>query len=243
MNRILVDKDINELVNAVDDKMILDIKNDINLKLDKNEYETYVFNIYESNVNVYVEFDKVKCVKFIINAYSSNVSFNTFLKNPSMVNMDINLKNKNAEVVVHNTTLSSKDSKYDIMVNHDFKDTKSFIYNNGITKEEGSIMYDVKSFVKKGKTNCVVNQDSKIVALNKNNKNKINPVLLIDEYTTEAKHAAFVGDFNNNELFYLQSRGLTKKEAQNLLINGLLIGTLDISSLEKEMLKDKINEF
>ena len=66
--------------------------------------------------------------------------------------------------------------------------------------------------------------------------------MLIEEYESSARHAAFIGNFNKEELFYLMSRGLSKKEASDLLIRGLLIGTLDVCFNEKEILNKKLNE-
>ena len=129
---------------------------------------------------------------------------------------------------------------YDIKINHNSKKTTSDVYNNGVSKENGSICFNVESFVPKNSNLSVVNQDSKIIALNSDNENKINPVLLIDEFDSEARHAAFIGDFNPDKLFYLMSRGLTKKKARDLLLNGLLIGELDLCFEEKERLKEKI---
>ena len=77
--------------------------------------------------------------------------------------------------------------------------------------------------------------------MNNYNDNEINPILLIDEYDTEAKHSAFIGKFNEQEVFYLQSRGIKKKDAYRLLLNGFLIGKMKITTEEKEFLQDKIN--
>ena len=79
----------------------------------------------------------------------------------------------------------------------------------------------------------VVNQESKIISLNSSNNNKINPILLIDEFDATAKHSAFIGKFKEEEVFYMQSRGIKKKDAYDLLLKGFLIGTLKIDEEEK----------
>ena len=85
----------------------------------------------------------------------------------------------------------------------------------------------------------MVNQKSKIISNNEVNNNEINPILLIDEYDVDAKHSAFIGTFNKEELFYLKTRGITDKDASNLLLKGLLVGTLDIEDCVKEELIEK----
>ena len=44
------------------------------------------------------------------------------------------------------------------------------------------------------------------------------------------------------QLLLVTSRGLSKNEAKNLLISGLLIGILDVCFNEKENLKKKLND-
>lgn len=49
-----------------------------------------------------------------------------------------------------------------------------------------------------------------------------NPILLIDENDVIAGHAASVGQINKKQLYYLMSRGLSKKVAKRLVVRGFL---------------------
>ncbi|NLC64279.1 MAG: hypothetical protein GX753_01250 [Erysipelothrix sp.] len=49
------------------------------------------------------------------------------------------------------------------------------------------------------------------------------PKLLIDENDVAASHAASVGRPNEEHIYYLQSRGLSKKDAMRLLLKGYLL--------------------
>ena len=49
-----------------------------------------------------------------------------------------------------------------------------------------------------------------------------NPILLIDEDDVTAGHAASVGQVNAEQIYYLMSRGISKAEAERLIINGFL---------------------
>ena len=49
-----------------------------------------------------------------------------------------------------------------------------------------------------------------------------NPILLIDEDDVKAGHAASVGQVNPEQVHYLMSRGITKAEAERLIIYGFL---------------------
>ena len=54
-----------------------------------------------------------------------------------------------------------------------------------------------------------------------------NPILLIDEYDVKAGHAAGVGKIDEEQLYYLMSRGLTRRAAEVLIIYGFLMPFID----------------
>ena len=59
-----------------------------------------------------------------------------------------------------------------------------------------------------------------------------NPLLLIDEYDVEASHGAAIGKIDEEQLYYLMSRGLTLKVAESLIISGFLSPVLNILSTD-----------
>ena len=223
MNRILIGSGKNKLEKAKGDELVVNVDKDTNILIDSNNFKKCVIDVVDSNLNA-----------LIIRENDINSSIGLDVK--------INLNKENSKVFVYNSVIANKKEIYNIRVNHNALKTDSNIYNNGITKDLGTIVFNVPSYVPKKSISSSVNQDSKIITLNEVNDNEINPVLLIDEYDSEARHAAFIGNFNKTQLFYLMSRGLNKKEASNLLINGLLIGTLDVCFNEKENLKKKLND-
>ena len=58
------------------------------------------------------------------------------------------------------------------------------------------------------------------------NNSIIKPNLFIDEYNVNAKHSAIIGKFNEEEIFYLKTKGLSEKQALDLLINGFIEGPM-----------------
>ena len=63
MNRILIDRKENELLNVKDNIAVLDIKNDINIKLD-NTFTHYEINIINSKVNILGIYDESINIKW-----------------------------------------------------------------------------------------------------------------------------------------------------------------------------------
>ena len=102
--------------------------------------------------------------------------------------------------------------------------------------KDGKIKFNVSSFVPNGNKECQVDQVNRIINLTKN-KCEIDPNLYIDEYDVNASHSALIGKFSDEEMFYLESRGINKTDALKLLIKGFIL-----SNIEIEELKNQINE-
>ena len=65
------------------------------------------------------------------------------------------------------------------------------------------------------------------------------PILLIDEYDCFANHGATIGKMSDEDLFYLMSRGLSKKEAFMLILSGIINPFIEAITIEG--IKDKIS--
>ena len=242
MNRILIGSGKNKLEKAKGDELVVNVDKDTNILINSNNFKKCVIDVVDSNLNALIIRENDINQSYEINIRGGIVVLNLVSYSSLGLDVKINLNKENSKVFVYNSVIANKKEIYNIRVNHNALKTDSNIYNNGITKDLGSIVFNVTSYVPKKSISSSVNQDSKIITLNEVNDNEINPVLLIDEYDSEARHAAFIGNFDKTQLFYLMSRGLSKKEASNLLINGLLIGTLDVCFNEKENLKKKLND-
>lgn len=242
MNRILIGSGKNKLEKAKGDELVVNVDKDTNILINSNNFKKCVIDVVDSNLNALIIRENDINQSYEINIRGGIVVLNLVSYSSLGLDVKINLNKENSKVFVYNSVIANKKEIYNIRVNHNALKTDSNIYNNGITKDLGTIVFNVTSYVPKKSILSSVNQDSKIITLNEVNDNEINPVLLIDEYDSEARHAAFIGNFNKTQLFYLMSRGLNKKEASNLLINGLLIGTLDVCFNEKENLKKKLND-
>lgn len=224
--KILKDTDI--FINQKTDKKE---KLDININLNKN---------VKCNLIEYKEEGKYKI------KYKYNLEENTYL-NILKINdvkkakefIVFNLDGKDAKVNYLLKTIAKDEEKYELMVYHNHKQTESNIINHGVNIKDGEIKFDVSGFVPKGIKDCLVDQKNRIINLT-NNKCLIKPNLFIDEYDVVANHSAHIGKCKDEEMFYLQSRGINKKEAERLLIKGFLKQNLD---KEKELMENIINKY
>ena len=56
---------------------------------------------------------------------------------------------------------------------------------------------------------------------------QINPNLYIENYDVEASHAAYIGEFKEEALFYMMSRGISMDDAKFLLLKAFLLGSFN----------------
>ena len=122
----------------------------------------------------------------------------------------------------------------DYYVYHDAKSTNSNIKNNIVSVRNGKMTVQVSTFIPKGMKGSIANQNNRIISLNEK-KNEIRPNLYIDEYDVVANHSALIGKFSGEEIFYLQSRGISKEEATRLLLKGFLFSDITNKKMKKEI--------
>ena len=122
------------------------------------------------------------------------------------------------------------------------KNTISNTVVHGVTNKNGKILVTNNGYIKKGCIKSKLSQDNKIITMDENNS-KIQPNLYIDEYDIEASHGAYIGKFDFDTIFYLESRGLSEKESYNLLIKGFLLENFYKYESLSEDLIDIINKY
>ena len=119
------------------------------------------------------------------------------------------------------------------MINHNYSNTSSKVSNHAINISSNSFIFDIDAKVFNNSSNCDTNQDNKIINIGCG-KNEIKPNLLVDNNLIEATHSAYIGNFSQNTVFYLQSRGITKEQIQELLTTGFLLEKMELLEDEKE---------
>lgn len=250
LDKELVDDKVNVFLEEKNDFLAINtlhitIKENTNLWIEYNSTEENKLNIiFKIDENVKADIYEVRKgyktkvqYKYYLNEYAS-LKINKFYNVRKIREVDIiHLNGIGSSIETVLKTVAIKEEKYDMMVYHNSLKTNSHIINHGITKDDGKITFNVTSIVEANKPKCVVNQQNRIINLN-DKKCKINPNLFIDEYDVEANHGAFIGKFKDEELFYLQSRGISKEEAINLLTVGFLCSHITNEDLLKIIKED-----
>lgn len=228
---------INEIkINVIKDS---DLEIEINLK----EHTKLNFNInVEKNVklNLYVltkGYNGKIQYKYNLNENSNCDIFKFQNVNSIKEMIVVKLDGINSRFDYNFKTIGYDKETYDYHIFHNSKNTISNIKNNGVCVDNGTITYQVSSFVPKDITGCVVNQNNRIINLT-DNKCEIKPNLYIDSHDVEASHSALIGKFSDEEMFYIQSRGIDYNNALKLLIAGFLTSDIKNKKVLKEINKN-----
>lgn len=228
------------------DSLKIKIKKDTELKL----------NIEQNNkIDIFInvlEGAKAKIYEYLV-ASDIKIQYRYYLQKDSQVEVKkinnvnllkeydvINLNGENADFRRVLKSVSNGNEKYDMLVYHNSKNTRSDLINHGVNVLEGTLIFNISTFVPKDINGCYANQSNRIINLT-NNECQICPNMYIDCFDVVANHSAFIGAFKEEELFYLQSRGIPPKEATKLLIKGFL--TNELEEEQKVEYTSVINEY
>ena len=206
----------------------IDKSNNANINITGKDYSNIKYIIIESQ-NTKRFFD----IKGTLNIDEINIKDTN-----ESLNVELNLEN--ASVNVKNLTINKAiSSKYYQHVIHNKPKTFSDIKNVAVALEGGNINYETVGKINKGMNNSNCKQISRGVVMDNSSTVESKPILLIDEYDCFANHGAAIGKVNDEDLFYLMSRGLNKTDAFLLILAGIINPFID--SLEYEEYRDELN--
>lgn len=123
---------------------------------------------------------------------------------------------------------------------HFGKDTTSQMITRAVMRESANAIINGITKIEHGATRSNGEQTEKVLMLSPKARGDANPILLIDEDDVMAGHAASVGQVNPEQVHYLMSRGITRPEAERLIIYGFLAPV--VSDIPLERLQTRLQE-
>ncbi|RCW43370.1 Fe-S cluster assembly protein SufD [Paenibacillus prosopidis] len=105
---------------------------------------------------------------------------------------------------------------------HFGKNSDSNMVTRAVMKDSASAIINGITKIEHGATKANGVQTEKVLMLSPKARGDANPILLIDEDDVTAGHAASVGQVNPEQVYYLMSRGISKQDAERLIIYGFL---------------------
>lgn len=101
------------------------------------------------------------------------------------------------------------------------------ILQRGIVMDQARIVFNGIGKIENGAHGANSQQENRLLMLSEKAKGDANPILLIDDNDVQAGHAASIGKVDLKKMYYLMSRGLSKKVAEKLLVKAFLMPTID----------------
>ncbi|KGX92823.1 Fe-S cluster assembly protein SufD [Pontibacillus halophilus JSM 076056 = DSM 19796] len=118
--------------------------------------------------------------------------------------------------------------------------SEGYILQHGVMKEKATSIFNGIGKIEHGASKSNAEQESRVLMLSDDARGDANPILLIEEDDVTAGHAASVGRVDPIQLFYLMSRGISKQEAERLIIHGFLAPV--VNQLPIEAVKQQLTE-
>ncbi len=209
MNKLLVKEGILSINNSLND---LDIKtNTLTLKISGN----VCINDINNNTDLDLK---------IIMSDGSHLLYNRYNESINKFNLDIEITS-NAYVEFNYSLKTLIASDISLNANIAGNNNISHINFHGITDQNGVIKNVATSKVDEATKDNEVLENLRIVTLN-DAENMIVPNLLVRSDSVNAIHNTTISTVDKDYLFYLNSKGINKKDAIKLIVDGFLKSNL-----------------
>lgn len=121
------------------------------------------------------------------------------------------------------------------------KETESFMHTDGVVMDSAKKVWRGTIDFVRGCKESKGDEQEDVLLLNPDVVNKTLPVILCDEEDVEGRHGASVGKLGKEILFYMQSRGVDEKTAQQLMIKAKIVSVC--KNINDEILVNQIQDF
>lgn len=162
----------------------------------------------------------------------------------TVINVDAQLQEEGANLHIIGIFLGTKNNAivFNTNVVHKAPHTKSLTTIRGVFLNRASFDNDGLIRINRGAKNADGYFASKILLFD-DAKGRSVPSLEIDENELKAGHASTIGRPDEEQLFYMRSRGISEKEAEKLIITGFFTPLLIfLSEDERGQVKKKLEE-
>lgn len=124
----------------------------------------------------------------------------------SSINAEVAYLGKNSQTI-----------DYNIAVNHWDKDTHSEINAAGALMDSAKKVFRGTIDFKTGSSDSKGSENETVIMLGDDVVNKTVPLILCSEENVEGSHGATIGELDDDTLFYFESRGIGREEAERIM--------------------------
>ena len=196
-----------------------------NFSLEKNSVlKNYKIDQFENN-NIRYMFNNIKQSSNSVSETFYLSKGSTFSKNE----ITCDLKGEYSSAFVNGIFSLDKDKHHEIKakINHLVENTKSYQLVKSVLENKSRSVYQGKIYVDSKAQKTDGYQLSKAILVDETTEFNAKPELEIYADDVKCSHGSASGSLDENSIFYLMSRGLSYKEARELLINGFLLEVIN----------------
>ena len=135
-----------------------------------------------------------------------------------------------------------EDQHFDIAsrVWHEAEHTTADLVTRGVLDDEARSVYEGVQDVGSGAWDTSSYQRENTLMLSDDSEADASPKLIINNHDTEASHSATVGQVDDEDLFYMTSRGVGEESATNMLVEGFFVPVLEEVAVDE--LREDLDE-
>jgi len=148
------------------------------------------------------------------------------------------LEGKGSETTLKTVSIADGKQQQNIttqLENYSPRSTANII-NYGIVKDDAHLAFKGVGKIHKGMNASDNQQETRLLNLSKTAEAIANPFLLIDEGDITAGHAATIGQLDEEQIYYLMSRGMSREAASKMIVSGFLTPFVD--EIDDEVMRE-----
>jgi Fe-S cluster assembly protein SufD len=123
---------------------------------------------------------------------------------------------------------------------HEAEHTTADLVTRGVLDDDARSVYEGVQDVGANAWDTSSYQRENTLMLSDESEADASPKLIINNHDTEASHSATVGQVDQQDLFYMTSRGVSPRMARNMLVEGFFVPVLEEIAVEE--FRDDLSE-
>ena len=187
--------------------------------------KTYNYQLKEGVADTYGQVDFVDC------NVGSRLSKST---------VETHLDGDSAETKIVGAFYGHEDQHFDVSARvwHNAEHTTADLVTRGVIDDRARSVYEGVQTVGREAWDTNSYQRENTLMLSDESEADASPKLIINNHDTEASHSATVGQVDEQELFYMLSRGVDEQTAKNMLVEGFFVPVFE--EIEVEELREDL---
>ena len=209
-----------------------------------NDYESIYLGVSSKFKNISMQEKRSRGYfhKFSKNILDSRSNYSSYLFPSGLkfnkLDIELDLKGENIDCNIHAASFLDKQDHQEIKtrINHFYPNCKSYQKVKNVLSDDSKGVYQGKIYVNKIAQKTDAYQLSNAVMLGENSEFDSKPELEIYADDVKCSHGSTSGNVDEDSVYYLMTRGLTRQESIKLLVSGFLKEILE--SIKNQKIKD-----